>query len=89
MQRLFFDGKQLEDGKFISDYKIEHNSSVQLVLKMKVIVQQLGGEKFDLEVEPTDTNAVLKARILDKTGLKMSSYNIFFNWLIIIKDKNS
>ena len=69
MQHLFFDGKQLEDGKLLNDYKIEHKSSLQLVLIMKVIVNQLGGEKFDLEVEPTDTNAVLKARILDKTGL--------------------
>ena len=69
MQSLFFDGKKLEDGKSLSDYKIEHKSTVQLVLKMKVIVNQLGGEKFDLEVEPTDTNAVLKARIQDRTGL--------------------
>ena len=69
MQRLFFDGKQLEDGKFLSDYNIKHKSSVQLVLKMKVIIKQLGfGETLDLDVEPTDTNAILKARIQDKTG---------------------
>ena len=69
MQRLFFGGKQLEDGKLLNDYKIEHKSSVLLVLKMKVVVRQIGDdETFDLEVEPTDTNAVLKARIQDKTG---------------------
>ena len=69
MQRLFFDGKQLEDGKFLNDYKIENESSVQLVLKMKVTIRQIcSDETFDLNVEPTDTNAVLKARIQDKTS---------------------
>ena len=70
MQRLFFDGKQLEDGKFLNEYKIENESVVQLVLKMKVRIRQVGDDKiFELEVEPTDTKSVLKARIQDKTGL--------------------
>ena len=69
MQRLFFDGKQLEDGKFLNEYKIENESVVQLVLKMKVRIRQVGDDKiFELEVEPTDTKSVLKARIQDKTG---------------------
>ena len=69
MLHLFFDGKHLEDGKSLSHYNIKHKSSVQLILKMKVIIEQLGVDRtFDVDVEPTDTNAVLKARIQDKTG---------------------
>ena len=60
----------MDDGKLLNDYKIENESTVQLVLKMKVIIRQIGDdETFDLEVEPTDTNAVLKARVQVKTGL--------------------
>jgi len=50
--RLVYVGRQLEDGRTLSNYQIKNESTIHLVLKLrKPVIYHLAGEPFEASVE--------------------------------------
>lgn len=82
-QRLFFAGKELQDGHTLSEYKVQRNSSLLLVPRpcdsMQIFVKTLAGTKIVVTVVPSDKIVDIKKEIENREGIPAGLQRLFFN----------
>ena len=79
-QRLTFNGKELEDGRTLCDYNIQHILDLHLRRPGRILIFVKGFSKYiALDVKPTDTITSVKAKIWHEDKVRVTAQRLVFS----------
>ena len=82
-QRLFFKETLLQDGQRLSDYNIENEATLFMLLNIKggvqIYVKTLTGQTMTIVAGPSNTTEDIKIMIQDKQGIPVDQQRLIFS----------
>ena len=80
-QILFFEGMPLDNRKTLNDYKIQNESALHLIPRLRgpiIFVKNLNNKTFIIDVELSDSIEIVKSKIEDREGVPPNLQRLLF-----------